>query len=528
MFDFQNISCNRIFTLLLKEKFIVPGLYILIFPLIMSACHTNNELSGEEAYLTYCGGCHLAPNPANIPKKVWQDDVLPNMAERLGYEFESPNQKFDFHVTEDIFSDDLKHKAAPQLDSVTWNKLYQYILSCSPDSILVDISRSDRLSQLKQFTPESITLKGNDGFSFVSMVKFDTRKQQFILGDAFSGDVIKWPEGLSLMDENYPFTFYSPVVSYYGSDKSGYVCEIGEFLPSDIANGILYKVIEGAIDTVINQLYRPTYLEVEDLDNDGVNEIIICEFGKREGQLSMLTRRGSETEKRSLLNLPGIVKVAISDMNKDGLMDIVVLSSQGIEGIHILYNSGNLSFRTEQVISMSPEYGMTWFELLDYDNDSNMDIVLVCGDNADLTVFPKPYHGVRLFLNNGLNQFRELWFYPVYGATRVLPDDYDLDGDIDFAVMAFFPDYSAAPLEGFVFLENVDPANYVFQPYGYEESLNGRWLVMDKGDIDNDGDIDIMLGSHTMRINRAHNEIMERWTESKVNVQLLRNNAIPN
>lgn len=512
--------------MLLEGNWVAHGLFISFFSMIIFSCSSpSTELSGEDAYKTHCGGCHLAPNPVNIPKPIWINEVLPNMAARLGYEFEPPNQRFDFFVTDDIYSDKIKNKPVPQIDSATWNKLYEYILSCACDSISVDTSRSGRLSLLNRFSSESIALEGNEGYSFVSIVKFDARKQQFIVGDAYSGDVIKWPEGSSILDGNT--SFYSPVVSYHNANEISYVCEIGEFLPSDRANGTLYKIEKGKIDTVFDQLYRPTFIDVADFNNDGVEEIIICEFGKRDGQLSMLVKSDAGMEKKSLLNLPGIVKVASSDMNKDGLKDIVVLSSQGLEGIHILYNDGNLNFRSEQVIGMSPEYGLTWFELLDYDNDGNSDIVLVCGDNADLSVFSKPYHGVRLFLNDGLNQFTEKWFYPVYGATRVLPDDYDLDGDTDFAVMAFFPDYATTPLEGFVYLENKDPSSYTFQPYGYEESLDGRWLVMDKGDIDNDGDIDIMLGSHTMSTHRKHRDIMERWTENKVNVQLLRNNTIP-
>ena len=61
-------------------------------------------------------------------------------------------------------------------------------------------------------------------------------------------------------------------------------------------------------------------------------------------------------------------------------------------------------------------------------------------------------------------------------------------------LLSFFPDMINCPEEGFVYLENIDSPNYIFESYITPESKKGRWLVMDKGDFDNDGDIDIMLG----------------------------------
>ena len=34
-----------------------------------------------------------------------------------------------------------------------------------------------------------------------------------------------------------------------------------------------------------------------------------------------------------------------------------------------------------------------------------------------------------------------------------------------------------------------------FDAQSFPQSTNGRWIVMDAADIDNDGDIDIALGS---------------------------------
>jgi hypothetical protein len=241
----------------------------------------------------------------------------------------------------------------------------------------------------------------------------------------------------------------------------------------------------------------------------------------------MLVQNDAQMEKRTLLPVPGTIKVEIADMDKDGKKDIVVLAAQGNEGVYILFQKDDLQFDLKQALKLPPVYGSSWFELIDYNNDQYLDIVLANGDNADHSIFLKPYHGVRLFLNNSDNSFTEKWFYPIYGATRVLSADYDLDGDLDFAVMSFFPDFDNTLTEGFVFLENKDPAQYLFKSYTFQEAISGRWMVMDQGDYDQDGDIDIALGSFLLPINRKkYKNLIDHWRNETVDVMVLENNAI--
>ncbi len=167
----------------------------------------------------------------------------------------------------------------------------------------------------------------------------------------------------------------------------------------------------------------------------------------------------------------------------------------------------------------------SWFEIFDYEGDGDLDIGIVQGDNADLSHFSKDYHGFRIFLNNGDFTFHETYFFPMYGATRVIAHDFDLDGDIDFALTAFFPDFMHYPEGSFYYLENRDSEKFQFIPFYFSQVLDGRWLTMEMGDMDRDGDQDIVLGSFTYSPTPATLKLTERWNHTSTDFIWLENKS---
>jgi hypothetical protein len=101
----------------------------------------------------------------------------------------------------------------------------------------------------------------------------------------------------------------------------------------------------------------------------------------------------------------------------------------------------------------------------------------------------KPYHGVRIFINDGKNHFEQKWFFPLHGASKALAVDFDKDGDLDIAAISYFPSKAQ---EGFVYFENQGKMN--FKPQTFSNPGQGKWMLLEKADYDQDGDIDLMLG----------------------------------
>ena len=144
-------------------------------------------------------------------------------------------------------------------------------------------------------------------------------------------------------------------------------------------------------------------------------------------------------------------------------------------------------------MSFPPCYGSTYFELDDFDKDGHPDILYSCGDNGDFSTVLKPYHGVYIFRNDGHEHFTQRYFYPINGCYRAMARDFDGDGDLDIASVAWFADFRHQPEEGFVYLEN--KGNWQFSPQTVPGTECGRWISMDIADIDGDGKPDILLAN---------------------------------
>lgn len=462
---------------------------------------SNNDIKkGKALAAIYCQSCHALPDPALLDSKSWQNGVLPAMGPRLGifsWNYSNyPSSRRDMNLDRNFYP------KKPLLTEQEWKNLMDYYVGTSPDTLSVNDSSENLIkddlinfSVLKSaFTsPQPAT----------SFLKFPNAIPDYslIIGDAIKRSVYVLDNKLNVIDS---LKTTGPILDLE-TEESGWIgCDPGILNPHNGSFGSGRSIFinnDGKLEQSEKPLFaglaRPVQISVADLNNDGKQDYLICEFGFQTGALSWMENRGGGNFDRHVIRpVPGAIKAYIDDYNHDGLPDFWVLFAQGDEGIFLFTNKGKGKFDQKRVLGFPPVYGSSYFEFADFNKDGHPDIVYTCGDNADYSPVLKPYHGVSIFLNDGKNNFRQKFFFHLNGCYKAIARDYDNDGDIDIATISFFADFKNHPDEGFVYLEN--KGNFSFQPYSATATQEGRWLTMEAGDINKDGKTDLVLGNFSI------------------------------
>ncbi|MCE6990519.1 VCBS repeat-containing protein [Dyadobacter sp. CY323] len=452
----------------------------------------SDSLSGKQLAMQYCQRCHLFPEPALLDKKTWTESVLPNMGQRLGLQFPGRALYVDMEPADKEIIKKLGTYPETALISIQeWEKIVAYYVETAPEKPLPQKTSSIPVAPLTSFKATSLTV-GDKSVPKTTLLKFDPAPAQLYVGDD--------QNALYVLDKSFQLkdTWWidtPPVDIDFPKNAPPRLLTIGKFEPSDQKLGGMISLSKSQVPQAavnIANLPRPVQFTAADLNMDGKEDVIICGFGNNAGKLFWYD--GFDPQKEHILKrLPGARKTEVLDLNRDKKPDIVALTSQAWENVSIFYNLGNGKFEEKVVLQFPPSYGVNYFEMVDFNKDGFQDILLTNGDNWDLSAIPKNYHGVRIYLNDGKDNFKEAWFYPLYGASKAMARDFDNDGDLDIAAVSFYTDLQN-PADAFVYLSN--EGNFHFKAQVTPEAASGKWMTMEAGDFDQDGDIDIALGSY--------------------------------
>ncbi len=299
---------------------------------------------------------------------------------------------------------------------------------------------------------------------------------------------------------------------------------IGDFLPSMELNGSLVRWQDGTVQALAGPLHRPTDVLPLDLNANGREDLVVCEYGHFTGKTYWMENTGESYTRHPLLDMAGCLNVASADFNDDKQPDLAILTGQSREAVFLLINQGDNRFEPRMILERQPMWGHSHLEIADFNNDGHPDLLITNGDNGELDPAPpKPFHGVRIHLNDGQGIFTKELFFAQPGATRALARDFDGDGDLDIASIAFFADYTQNPKAGFLFLRQDQPMQ--FTAHRLPEADRGRWLTMDAGDMDGDGDIDLALGAHNIPQGQIPAATQQAWAQNPTPILILKNKA---
>jgi hypothetical protein len=482
-----------------------------VLALLMSACHTGNHYKknashttvpdesieqGEKLAAQFCQSCHLLPHPSLLSATTWANGVLPQMGPRLGI-FEHlyqryPNNLGDPHIDKSFYP------AQPLLSAAQWQNIIDYYTALSPDSLPHQQRAQPIENNSGLFSVSTPAFKNSPPTT--CLIKIDTATHQLFSSDIVQQSFYRFNAALQLTDS---IRTGGAIVDLTWNKQDIIACNIGAFAPNNAKAGYVQQLhtnargrLQADTGALFSELMRPVGLAAGDLNNDSRPDYVVNEFGYLLGALSWEENKGDHFERHVLYGVPGAIKAYVQDVNHDGLQDIWVLFAQGEEGIFLFTNQGKGQFTREEVLRFPPSYGSTYFELADFNKDGFPDIVYTCGDNGDYSTILKPYHGVYVYLNDGKNHFKQHSFFPINGCYKAIARDFDNDGDLDIATIAFFADYATQPEEGFVYLQN--QGNNRFKPFTTPQAQQGRWITMDAGDLDGDGKPELVLGNCSM------------------------------
>lgn len=236
----------------------------------------------------------------------------------------------------------------------------------------------------------------------------------------------------------------------------------------------------GSTSTTVN--YDEQTIEIKDLDNDGLNDIIVNATALEKATWYKNLGSDQFSAQKVISTSPEFVyKIVVADLDNDGFQDIITADQSG--KICWLKNNAGLTFGSENIMntqSRSPDR----VDGADLDNDGDTDLVSVGGAKVS---YYKNTDGAGNFANAKVIYFKN--------RLEILENcqikDMDGDGKKD---VVFYSRISSSPaVAKIIWLKNDGAGNFISENIITTNAEDIASIIAT--DIDNDNDIDIICHS---------------------------------
>lgn len=291
-------------------------------------------------------------------------------------------------------------------------------------------------------------------------------------------------------------TYYYRVRAKNATGNSGYTAEVSAiprsnylFLPMDNLPGLTYFQTGGGGAW-------------GDVDGDGINDLFLPVVQDSLGnETPPVIFKGDGTGKFTKLVIPELANeaivtrsVKIIDVNNDGLNDLFLTRSNSND---LLLTKNSDGSYTKTLFTEYTQGGLPGGNWIDYDNDGYLDLF------ANTSLGAGTASDKYLLHNNGDGTFSRITegeLVTDFGSTRDTQwADYDNDGDQDVIVLNLGTNPSTQSNSRLY--QNNGDGTFTRVLGSVFETILSPERTASWGDYDNDGDMDIFIGSQTLSTN---------------------------
>lgn len=287
-------------------------------------------------------------------------------------------------------------------------------------------------------------------------------------------------------------------------DRDVVVAVLGNIAPDD---GVVGKVVllenvgsEFRQRVLLDDVQRVADVRSADFDADGDLDLAVAVFGYARGSILWLENLGSGVFRdHELWAAAGTIHLPLADYDGDGDIDIAAVVSQEDEEVWAFENLGNGKFQPRRLFfSLNFDLGSAGLVLADLDRDGDPDLLLPAGDDLeDQFATIQPAHGCYWLENQGNWQFATHRIAQFGGTYAADVADLDNDGDLDVVLVSMINASLRPDAASVIWLEN--NGQQIFQPWAIARQPT-QLVTVACGDIDSDGRVDVVAG----RLNLLH------------------------